>query len=34
MTTQTVTKHKTGTREEWLAPWRELFRPCGIRLPG
>ena len=33
MTTQ-MTTHKTGTREEWLASRRELFRPCGIRLPG
>ena len=29
-----MTTHKTGTREEWLASRRELFRPCGIRLPG
>jgi hypothetical protein len=29
-----VTKHETGTREEWLALWRELFKPCGFRLPG
>jgi hypothetical protein len=33
MTTQ-MTTHKTGTREEWLASRRELFRPSGIRLPG
>jgi len=25
------TKYTTGTREEWLASWREY---CGIRLPG
>jgi len=34
MTTTAMTTHKTGTREEWLASRRELFRPCGIRLPG
>ena len=28
-----MTTRKTGTREEWLASRRELFRPCGIRLP-
>jgi hypothetical protein len=34
MMAQAVTKHETGTREEWLALWRELFKPCGFRLPG
>ena len=27
-----MTGRKTGTREEWLASRRELFRPCGIPL--